>query len=190
MDNIINDPLTQQADQTLFVQFFTRPQEQTFESEKQGRPIYKDCVYIRIQAPGDSLNIVERPMWEQDKARFPRQWLAFQAQEQQSVEGTPVQEWASIGASQAQELKAMGFHTVEQLANASDTQLQKIGMGGFGLRAKAQAWLASANDGALVQQQAAELERQKAEIEALKKQIEGIAQEKRGPGRPRKEEAA
>lgn len=181
------------GDDNLFVTFYKAPVHLEAKSEQEGRPIYEERVHVRIITPGDNLNIVEREAWEGDYKRFPKQWLAFQAQEsQQGEQGTPLEHWPSLNRAQVEELKAVRFYTVESIAGASDLQLQKIGMGGLGLRTKAQAWLSAAKDGALVQKQAAELERRDAEIAELKDQMARLAaavEEKRGPGRPRKEAA-
>lgn len=193
---IINEQNASNGDETLFVQFFKTPVLKEFESEQQGRPIYEDRVMVRIQSPGDMLNIVEREMNESHKRRFPRQWAHFEASTSDSavLDGTPVEQWALLNRSQVEELRAMKFRTVEQIANASDTQLQSIGMGGFGLRIKAQAFLEQAKDSALVERQAAELARRDEEINRLKQQMAQIAAqvsaqtEKRGPGRPRNED--
>lgn len=195
---IINEPSASNGDELLFVQFFKMPVIKEFESEQQGRPIYEERTMVRIQAPGDMLSIVEREANESHKRRFPRQWAHFEATQTEAsdMNGTPVESWAAISRAQAEELRAMKFRTVEQLASASDMQLQTIGMGGFGLRTKARAFLEQAKDSALVERQAAELARRDEEIERLKTQMAQIAAqvsaqaEKRGPGRPRKEERA
>lgn len=191
---IVNEQNANNGDDGLFVQFFKSPVIKEFESEQQGRPIYEERLMVRIQAPGDMLNVVEREAWEGDFRRFPRQYNAFQAQDGgNEMHGTPISEWPSLNRAQVEELKALKFYTVEQLATASDTQLQRIGMGGLGLRQRAQAWLAVAKDTALVQHQTAELSRRDNEIADLKEQIGRLAkmmeEGKRGPGRPRKEDA-
>jgi hypothetical protein len=188
---VVNDRQSGNPDDVLWVQFYKHPVKMDFKSEEEGRPIFEERVFIRIQAPGDTLNMTEREAWEGDYRRFPRQWMAFQAQDNtDGLTGTPVQEWSALNRAQVEELKALKFMTVEQLAGASDTQLQRIGMGGHGLRAKAQAYLAAAADTAVVQKQAAELQQRDAEIEDLKRQIAALAArmdepEKRGPGRPK-----
>jgi hypothetical protein len=179
------------GDDNLFVTFYKAPVHLEYRSEQEGRPIYEERVHIRIIVPGDNLNIVERESWEGDQQRFPKQWMAFQAKDtEQGTAGTPLEQWPSLNRAQVEELKALRFYTVESIAGASDLQLQKIGMGGLGLRTKAQAWLNAAKDGALVQKQAVDLERRDAEIADLKEQVQKLAaavEEKRG--RPRKEAA-
>jgi len=44
------------------------------------------------------------------------------------MSGTPLSQWPLITTAQAEELKAIKFFTVEQIASASDAQLQRLGM--------------------------------------------------------------
>ena len=191
---IINQPGPSNGDETLFVEFYMAPVRNNHKSEQAGRPIFDDVTHVRIQAPGDMLTVVEREAWDGDKRRFPRQWQAFEAQQagREELSGTPISTWPALSRSQVEELRALKFYTVEQIANASDQQLQRIGMGGFGLRTTATAYLESATNSALAQQQATELARRDQQIAELQEQIARLASavdDKRGPGRPRKEAA-
>ena len=78
----------------------------------------------------DSLSIIDRPMYESDKNEFPLQWAHFQNRQSddQMVSGTPLIEWPILTTAQAEELRGLKFYTVENIANASDSQLQRIGM--------------------------------------------------------------
>ena len=80
------------------------------------------------------------------------------------------------------ELHIMKFQAVEQVATASDAQLQRIGMGATGLRNVAREFLNRKNSGAH-QSELAETKKALADLQA---QVAGIL-EQRGPGRPRKE---
>jgi len=168
------------ADSHLHVEFYISE-----EKDYKGKP------FIRIIVPGDKTNIVEQMVRDDHKERFPRQWLYFQMkQNEQSGElpGTPLRTWAEadpefINAGRLEELQILKFQTVEQVATASDSQLQRIGMGGSGLREKARLFLTQKNraDGS------AELEKTRQELDELKAQMaELIAARK--PGRPKKEQ--
>lgn len=100
---------------------------------------------IRIQRPGDNTSIIEREVIESDKARWPNQWLYF-AQANGLVEGVAeipgwrIEDWPHVNgdAETVRNLKYQRFMTVEQIAGASDAQVQRLGMGGAGLRKAAQ----------------------------------------------------
>ena len=171
-------------DQNLFVQFTMEAIKQEFESEKQGRPIFKDVPHIHILFPGDKSREIKRPVRltqeeagnaPPDPVRFPRQWAAFQNQQEQTHDGTPIEEWAPIGKAQAFELKALRIYTVEQLANVPDASLHAVGMGGRELRDKAISWLKNAEGGSEVSRLTAENSQLKADMEALKVQMAELA---------------
>ena len=161
------------ADENLYAEFYVKPVKQNFASEEAGRPIFADVVYVKIMTPSDQLTQIDTIAREDHKARFPRQWMYFQNKQagQQQVIGTPVGEWPQLTASAAEELRALKFFTVELIANANDSQLQKIGMiagmSPHSLREKARAFLNLAND-------SAEEAKREAELQALRDENEKI----------------
>ena len=167
------------ADSHLHVEFYVNDQKP-----------YKDrpTPFVRIIVPGDKTNIVDQPVREDHKERFPRQWLYFQMQNNDGpVIGTLLEQWNaddSEGFNQHQmaELQILKFQTVEQVATASDSQLQRIGMGGAGLRDRARAYLTKKNQS----ENTTELETTRRELNELKQQM-AMLMETRKPGRPRKE---
>ena len=101
------------------------------------------------------------------------------------MDGTPLVMWPVVNKSQIKEAAFFEVRTVEQLAELSDANCRRMGMGYTELRSKAKAWLLAAKDSAVVTRQAAENDRLQGEIEALKEQIAALAAPKRG--RPAKE---
>lgn len=169
------------ADAQLHVEFFICD----YEGDWKGRP------FVRIMIPGDKNNVVEQPVREDHKERFPRQWLYFQMKqneaEGQPAIGTTLNEWQAtnkedLTKSQVEELKILKFQTVEQVAMASDAQLQRIGMGGVGLREKARNYLQRKNRA----ETNAELEQTKSQLAELQAQMAELLSERKR-GRPRKE---
>lgn len=175
-------------DTRLFVEFYTEAVHQKAESEKVGRPLYKDVPFIKIMFPGDKNKLINRPVRFEgngvepsDTDRFPRQWDAYQKQQEQPILGTPITEWPQITKSQALELKGLNIHTVEMLANVSDGALQNIGMGARELRSKAQAWIAQATDHAAVSSQIAALTKEneslKTDLAMMKEQLASLSRD-------------
>jgi hypothetical protein len=84
------------------------------------------------------------------------------------IVGTPVSEWPIVSKSQAEELRALKFHTVEAIAHASDLQLQRMGMAAgmspYAFRDKAKAFLNLATN-------AAETDKRESEINSLKEEL-------------------
>lgn len=117
---------SQEADKNLVVKFFMHFVHDQEESDKVGRPKFRDVPFIEMRVRGDRMNIVCRPVRETDKIRFRSLWRAFEDQKESPLEGTPLTEWSSMSRSMIEELKYMGFQTVEQLAEASDSVCSKF----------------------------------------------------------------
>lgn len=167
-----------QAESHLFVQFYTDAVELKAESEKQGRPIFKDMPFVRIIVPGDTNNIIERVADETDKHRFPNAWAKYQNSEAKANEGTPLEQWPQITRSLLKECKYFEIHTVEALSNISDAHVAKLGMGFGDLRTKAKAWLEAAAGTAQITAQAAENAQLKQMLADLQAQINDISEVK------------
>lgn len=135
------------ANSRLVVFFHKKMKQNEEKTLKEGRPIFDEVIYIKKMIPGDSLNIIERPMYESDKNEFPLHWAHFMNKQgdDQMISGTPLIEWPIITTAQAEELRALKFYTVEQVAGASDAQIIKIGMlagmSPYSFRDKAKAFL-------------------------------------------------
>lgn len=169
----------------LYVEFYEDALEIPFKSEQEGRPVYEQREFVRILVPGDSTSIIETPATAQHREDFPRQYERFKKGMSEILEGTPLVMWPVVNKSQVKEASFFEVRTVEQLAELSDTNCKKMGMGYMELRSKARAWLLAAKDSAVVTRQAAENDRLQSEIEILKEQIAQLAAPKRG--RPAKE---
>lgn len=162
------------ADSRLAVTFYKRSVKQEDDSIAAGRPIFKEFDFVRICVPGDNLTEIDTYANESHKQRFPRQWAHYQNQvgSQEQIIGTPVEQWTLISRSQAEELKGIKFRTVEDIANCSDQQLQRIGMiagmSPHSFREKAKAFLNLANDSAEVAQREQELQALKEENAKIK----------------------
>lgn len=178
-------------DSVLAVTFYKKAIQSTHRTTQEGRPIFEDRVMVRIMTPGNALNIVETFAREEHKKRFPLQWAHFQqGQSGDSREiGTPVNQWPLLTPAQAEELKAVKFYTVEQIAGASDEQLQKlqmvVGQSPFTLRDKAKAYLAAAAGTALPQLQAEELAKRDQQIADLQATVARLAEQAEKPAEKR-----
>ena len=166
----------QGADARLAVQFYKRSMKQDDETLAAGRPIFKEFDFVKIMVPGDALTEIDTYANESHKSRFPRQWAHYQNQvgNQETVMGTPLEQWTQITRSQAEELRGLKFPTVESIADCSDQQLQRIGMvagmSPHAFREKAKSFLNLA-------EKVGDANQREAELEALKQQNEQIKAE-------------
>lgn len=179
------DSDVENADSKLYVEFYTHERKPHV-----GQP------FVRIMVPGDKTNILDQPVREDHKQRFPRQWLHFQMQngDSQAI-GTPLKDWAAerpddLDSNIAAELTILKFQTAEQVATMSDAQAQKVGMAGLPLREKARQYLLTKNQKA----SSGELEATKAALAATNAKLEEMqvqmaaiiaGQTKSKGGRPR-----
>lgn len=167
----------QNADSQLYVEFYTQEKE-----PNAGKP------FVRIVVPGDKTTVIDQPVRDDHKERFPRQWLHFQMQNGDGpVIGTPLKDWNAecpdeFSDNQMAELQILKFQTVEQVATASDNQLQRMGMGGAGLRERARTFLLNKNQ----KVSSSELEQTRKKLRELEAKM-AMLLEQRKPGRPRKE---
>jgi hypothetical protein len=168
------------ADSLLHVEFYVSDDE-----DHKGKP------FVRIVVPGDKTNIIEQPVREDHKQRFPRQWLYFQMKQNEQegavLPGVPLRVWAqdepeTLNKSRMEELQILKFQTVEQIATSSDAQLQRVGMGAAGLREKARLYLTRKNRA----DSSAELDTTRKELEELKAQMAELLAARK-PGRPPKQ---
>lgn len=188
----------------LWVEFYPGKRLNEFRSSETGKPEFDLLPFIKKCNPGDPTNVIERPARDEDKDEYPGQWAAYERRTSYRPEnGTPVEDWPRLDVATVAKLKALEFHTVEQIAECSDQQCQRIGMGCYELRIKAAAYIAAAKDSSLAQKQAEDIAKRDqqiedlqatvlrlgSQVEAMQNQTEPVS-EHRGPGRPRKEVTA
>jgi hypothetical protein len=161
----------QNADSRLQVRFYKRPVQQEQETLEAGRPIYKEFDFVHICVAGDTLTEIDTYALQSHKQRFPIQWANYQnrlGKDDEEVVGTPLSEWPLVSKSQAEELRAMKFYTVESIANASDQQLQRMGMAAgmspYAFRDKAKSYLNLAQDSTETDKRAQEINNLKEEL--------------------------
>lgn len=162
------------GDERLLVRFYVTPMKNEVRSSLEGRPIFEDTEFIEIKIPGNRDHVIDRPVRDEDKERFPVHYSRFKARvSEQHVEGTLLSAWPLLTRAQVEEFKFFNVHTVEQLATIADSDLLKF-PGGQGFKAKAKAYLAAAAGDAPVQRMQAALEEKDAKIAALEDAINEI----------------
>ena len=177
----VNNP-----DSRLNVKFYQKAIQNEFKTALEGRPIMEMRDFIIIEVPGNTLSVIDTFAAQEHKDRFPVQYARYMNEKTDGdIEGTLLHDWPVLNAAVAAELKHFKFYTVEQIAQASDAQLNTLGMAAgmspLALRDKAKAYLGSAKDTALVQQQADELSKRDEIIARMEAQIAELAQQANKP---------
>lgn len=181
-------------------QFYRHAVFNAEESKAAGRKIFHDQINIEIRAIGDKNSSYSRKMVEQDKIDFPRSWQQFLAENgnDEEIVGTPLRALPAVGPSMVFELKALGVHTVEDLLDLDDAAIDRL-RGGRLLVRQANAYMAAAAETAGEEIEPAPLADADAEGAVSDDDFvsdlsgddhEQPSEQKRGPGRPRKAEAA
>jgi hypothetical protein len=165
-------------DSRLAVMFYSRPMPHEFESEKQGRPIFYDQDFVKIFVPGDTTSVIDTPVRDEHKKRFPLHWAHYQNKHggDQKEIGTPLSQWPRLSPAQVEELHALKFYTVENVANASDASLQRLGMvagmSPFAFRDHAIRFLALAKDDSIAHAAEEKAKALEARLEAMQQETD------------------
>lgn len=173
-------------DRNLNVAFYTRAVKNEVETDNKGRPIFDNIDFVKIVQPGDNKIIIDTPVNDVYKKRFKEKYDKWLKTQENVVSGTPLAEWPYLTASQIAEFKAVGVHSVEALAEMSDTIAQSF-MGSHSIRQKAQAWLAATKDSSFVEKQVAELQKRDKQIAELQRQMAELMAANAGKGKQSKE---
>jgi hypothetical protein len=116
-------------DNQLMVGFYKKSILNRAKSAEKGVPTYESRDYVKIQHPGESLNVVDREVLEQDKMRWPQRWAQYVQGVTQIPEGIPINLCFPSKPEVETTLRGYNIHTVEQLANLSAHAISTIGMG-------------------------------------------------------------
>jgi hypothetical protein len=155
------------GDDRMLVYFFTEVIPDEEASKVAGIRKFREAEMIHIAAPGAKSSIIIREVREDDKHRFAAKYEKFQkGMVDEQVEGYPLKEWSILSRSMVEELKHLGFRTVEQIASASDSVVSKY-PGLRELQSRAKTWLES-------QKSTVPLEKLHTQVEEMKKQMDAL----------------
>lgn len=149
----------QQKERPAYVTFETRAIEDRQESILAGHYVGKDVDFAIITPPGGNL-VVEKVVSEwmpelvkQEAAgrnafysHYKGLYDAWKSGQEEPISGTSLKNWPVLSPAQLQLCLSLNVRSVEDLANANEIIIQKLGMGGRSLVEKAKNYLAGAND--------------------------------------------
>lgn len=174
------------------LQFETKAVPNAVLSEKFGRPIFDEVLFVQVFAPGsrDSSPVLElerkfipEAMMANKRShnyeRFVRQIEHYRGSgvAGSDITGTPLSAWPALDTARVAELNAIKVFTVEQLAAFPDSALPQLGMGGLEFRARAKAFLETASNTSLSTNYAAENERLRVENTRLNGELMVMSQQ-------------
>jgi hypothetical protein len=168
-------------DKKLYVEFYSRPVQDTIASAEAKRPIFIDADFVKIMVPGDKRTVIDRMASDEDKQRFPQQLARFKAGQSEQTVGTPLDMLPGMTAGKAKEYQHFGIKTIEMLAEASDSVGQQF-MQFQADKNRAKGYLALATDNAAVREVDARLtsenEAMKAQLESMQKRFDDLIKSK------------
>jgi hypothetical protein len=144
-----------------YVRFEVRSVEDRNATIEAGHFVGKDVIFA-IVTPTGSRDVVEREVddWlanleeSAKQERIPSFWVDayrrslqnFKESRETPEEGTSIRDWPGAAPSQIRTMLDINVRTVEELAQANEETLGRIGMGARALKQKAIIWLEQAND--------------------------------------------
>jgi hypothetical protein len=117
------------GDDKLIVGFYKKSVLNPSRSREMGQPVYEGRDFVKIQHPGETLNIVDRPAHDGDKQRWPQKWAHYLAGVTQIPDGIPLSLLFPDKPQIVDMMRGYNIHTVEQLSNLSAQAISTVGMG-------------------------------------------------------------
>jgi len=159
-------------------QFYTEAVEDKAASEVAGRFIAKEADFCKIMFPGSSnVLVVEMDEFQQKgpHGRAYRRWKEIEtAGGEHKVIGTPIETVTWLTKGLVLEMRHMNIFSVEDLANVSDTNCQKMA-GLMILRQKAKAFVLAANESAPLLKMQAQIDALVADLKVKQQTIDLLA---------------
>jgi len=186
----VGEILERDENRPAYVRFERRAVTDSERTLSEGHHVSKDEDYALITPPY-SKDVVEKKVaaWfasvEKNvrAGRIPQKHLdlwkesyrRWQDGQEPPVDGTPIKDWSSVSPAQCKNLLSAGCRSVEDLAQANDEAMRRLGMGANDLKNKAKAWLQAAKDHGPLTMQIASFEKEndqlKGTIQSLQDQI-------------------
>lgn len=181
----------------IWIEIYDKAVKDEEASEKAGTPIYKNVPHMKKKAPNsrdwtdqpltDSRRIPPEHLKDEEARKYRELVSAFDNDEEVPLDGTPLEQWPGIEASQIATLKSVGVVTVQALADLSEAGLHRLPTGYMSLKNKAKSWLEKTQGNEALK---AENDKLKSQLETMQEQIAELqANQKKKPGRPPKQES-
>ena len=161
------------GDEKLYVRFFPDIVPDVDATAATGIRKFRDATMIQIMVPGDKRNVVIREAREDDKQRFAATHKKYEEGNSAVLDGFPLAQWPLASRAMVEELKYLGFVTVEHVANANDSACSRY-PGLRELKTRATSWLQAQADAAPIEKLNTAIETKDKEIGALKQQMAEI----------------
>lgn len=169
-----------------YVTFETRPIEDRNASIEAGHYVAKDVIYALITPQGSRDRVEqEADAWldmlakESREGRFPQEWLTayksiyseWKEGREMPLSGTSITLWPALKPSLIPTLLDIKILTVEDLANANEETVNRIGMGGRALKQQAKDWLEASSSVGTVAAKVTALSSENSDLQERNKEL-------------------
>ena len=159
-------------DRNLLVMFYNRSCPIPGSGGVHGKPVHRNEIYIKIMQPGEMLNVIDRPVKDEDKIRFRDKWAAFIHDRTQIPDGVPIDLLFPNHPAVADNLRGFGVYTIEQCAQLSAHAIDTVGRGAQEYVTRAKRYLDMSEKGAEFHQLQSENEQLKTDVRVLEQKLE------------------
>lgn len=171
------------------LRFWVAPEQNNAASERNGRPIFDEVLYVEVITPGSRESapvfICERKYAEEtgitEPYRGPK-YTEYSAQIEafrndtgsSDLRGTPLRVWPAMSASLVATCEHGGIFTVEALAALPETAFKSVGPGAREWRDRAAAYLETAAGNAPTERLLADNAELRRQVESLSAQVAAL----------------
>lgn len=100
--------------------FYKDAKYMPFQSEAEGRPVFKPMDMVLIQQVGE-VDSLKEEVHEGHRMRWPAQWASYERNQEQIIAGTPLIELFPGLPEVVAQLKTVNVHTIEGLIKVPDS---------------------------------------------------------------------
>jgi hypothetical protein len=178
-EHYMNDGLFK-ADDGSALRFYIEAEQNNGASEKHGRPIFDECLFVEVISPGSRESSpvfllerkyadevgVDEPYRAPQYDRFKKQIDAYRnGTDTVDVRGTPLAAWPRMTTSMVATANHAGIYTVEALSALPESRFGAFGPGARALVEQAKAFVQAAAGNAPTEALAAENAQLRADLE-------------------------
>lgn len=127
----------------LRARFYDHAQLDVQASQAAGHSVYKDVVMVELTVIGSKNESISKPATDELREEFPREWAEYKGERFTDADLTPLTVLEGFTVARQREFEGLGIRSVQDLANVSDGNVQRI-REGITLKTQAIKWLEGA----------------------------------------------
>lgn len=136
----MTDYQVHEKDRTIAM-FYPRAELDKVRTRAEKAPRYRMVPHIRMMQPGETSLVLDRPVRDEDRNRFPQEWARFESRQANTAMGTPLEAMFPLHPDIVLTLRAHNIPTVEALASLSDAAISNMGLGAQQMKDRARRYL-------------------------------------------------